>query len=313
MMFIDMFKEYREGNGLLWRVEPICKILCAEYGVSISKSGYYAFKRREPSARALRDVRLKRAIQKIHDENYSCYGVRKVWRRMLKDGWYVARCTVERLMKELGLRGISRSKVKKTTIAGKNAVSAEDLVNRVFWAPAPNKLWVADFTYVSTWEGWCYTAFITDVFARRLIGWGCSSRMNEKLVAGAFKMAAFSRGREDRDDLGGLIHHNDKGSQYTAYDFTELLALYGVRVSIGSVGDSYDNALAETIIGSYKTELIWNKGPWKSLGHLKLETARWVHWHNKEYICEYNNWNTPNEIEEMWYSDGIDARKGAAA
>jgi len=313
VVFIDMFKDYREGNGLLWRVEPICKVLSAEYGVSISKSGYYAFKSRKPSARALRDMRIKRAIQKIHDENYSCYGVRKVWRRMLKNGWYVARCTIERLMRELGIRGISRGKVKKTTIAGKNASCAEDLVDRVFWAPAPNKLWVADFTYVSTWEGWCYTAFVTDVFARRLIGWGCSSRMNEKLVSGAFKMAVFSRSREGRDDLGGLIHHNDKGSQYTAYDFTELLALYGVRVSIGSVGDSYDNALAETIIGAYKTELIWNKGPWKSLEHLKLETARWVNWHNTKNICEYNNWNTPYEIEEMWYSDGIDARKGAVA
>ena len=306
-----MFKGYREDNGLLWRVEPICRVLNAEYGVSISTSGYYDFKNRKPSARAIRDERLKEAIQKIHEENYSCYGVRKVWRKLLKDGWDVARCTVERLMRKLGVRGISRNKVKRTTIAGKNAVSAEDLVKRVFFAPAPNRLWVADFTYVSTWEGWCYSAFVTDVFARRLLGWGCSSRMNEKLVSGAFKMAVFARAREGHDAFDDLVHHNDKGRQYTACDFTELLALHGVRISIGSVGDSYDNALAETIIGAYKAELIWNKGPWKSLEQLTLETARWVNWHNKEYICEYNNWNTPLEIEEMWYSDGIDARKGS--
>jgi putative transposase len=305
-----MFKDHREKDGLLWRVGPICKVLNAEYGVSISTSGYYSFKNRQPSARALRDERLKESIRKIHEENYSCYGVRKVWRKLLKDGWDVARCTVERLMRALGLRGISRGKAKTTTIAGKNAVSAEDLVKRVFFAPAPNRLWVADFTYVSTWEGWGYTAFVTDVFARKLLGWGCSSRMNEKLVAGAFRMAVFARAREGNDDFDGLIHHNDKGSQYTAGDFTELLALHGVRVSIGSVGDSYDNALAETIIGAYKAELIWNKGPWTTLEQLTLETARWVNWHNSEYICEYNNWNTPSEIEEMWYSDGVDARKG---
>jgi putative transposase len=306
-----MFKDHREGNGLLWRVEPICKVLNAEYGVSISTSGYYAFKNRQPSARALRDEYLKEAIKKIHEENYSCYGVRKVWRKLLKGGWSVARCTVERLMRKLGLKGISRGKAKKTTLAGNNAASAEDLVKRVFFAPAPNRLWVADFTYVSTWEGWCYTAFVTDVFARRLLGWGCSSRMNEKLVSGAFRMATFVRAREGLDTFDDLIHHNDKGRQYTAGDFTELLALHGVRVSIGSVGDSYDNALAETIIGAYKAELIWNKGPWKSLEQLTLETARWVNWHNAEYICEYNDWNTPMEIEEMWYSDGIDARKGS--
>jgi putative transposase len=306
-----MFKDHREGKGLLWRVGPICEVLSAEYGVSISTSGYYDFKKRPPSARTRRDEGLKERIKQIHDENYSCYGVRKVWRQMLREGFCVARCTVERLMKDLGLRGVVRSKVKRTTIAGKTAVSAEDLVERVFWASSPNKLWVADFTYVSTWEGWCYTAFITDVFARRILGWACSARMNKQLVSRTFKIAVFARAREGNDSLGDLIHHNDKGSQYTSDDFTELLALHGVRVSIGSVGDSYDNALAETIIGAYKAELIWNKGPWQSLEQLNLETARWVVWHNEKCICEYNDWNTPLEIEEMWYIDGVDARKSS--
>jgi len=306
-----MFKEYREEDGLRWHVGPICKVLGAEYGVSISPSGYYDFKSRPLSARSLRDGQLKTRITEIFEENYACYGVRKVWHTLLNEGWSVARCTVERLMRELGLRGAVRGKVKRTTIAGKNADNADDLVNRVFWAPAPNRLWVADFTYVSTWEGWCYTSFVTDVFARKILGWRCSSRMNEKLVADAFRMALFARIREGHGDFSDLIHHNDKGSQYTADDFTELLALHGVRVSIGTVGDSYDNALAETINGAYKTELIKSKGPWKSLEQLSLETARWVNWHNTRCISEHNDWNTPVKIETIWYDDGVDARKGS--
>jgi putative transposase len=304
-----MFSGYREENGLLWRVEPLCKVLNAEYGVCISKSGYYDFKQRIPSVRFLRDMRLKEQIQEIYDGNYSCYGVRKIWRRLLKDDCVVARCTVERLMRELGLRGAVRGKSIKTTIAGKHATSTTDLVKRVFYAPVPNRLWVADFTYVSTGEGWCYTAFVTDVYARRILGWVCATRMNEKLVADTFRIAVFTRIRDGHEELNGLVHHNDKGSQYTAGDFTELLALHGVRVSIGSVGDAYDNALAETIIGAYKTELIKNKGPWRSLEHLRLETARWISWYNTERISQYNNWHTPFETEQVWYTTNVDVRK----
>jgi putative transposase len=214
-------------------------------------------------------------------------------------------------MKDLCIRGLSRTKTKRTTIAKDNAKNAEDLVNRNFFAPRPNRLWVADFTYVSTWEGWCYTAFVTDVFARRIIGWAVSVRMNKKLVADAFKMAVFTRSSKGHTDMYDLIHHHDKGAQYTADDFFELLALHGIRASIGSVGDSYDNALAESINGSYKTELIHNpvKGPWKSLEQLEIETARWVYWHNTDNISEYNNWKSPAEIEEMLYTTGEDGRK----
>jgi putative transposase len=204
-----------------------------------------------------------------------------------------------------------RGKVKRTTIAGKNTRSAEDLVRRNFFASVPNRLWVADFTSISTWQGWCYTAFVTDVFARNILGWAVSAQMNEKLVADAFRMAVYTRHREGRDDFSDLIHHNDKGSQYTADDFFELLALHDIKASIGTVGDSYDNALAETMNGGYKTELIYNpvKGPWKSLEQLQIETAKWVYWHNSANITEYNSWMTPAECEEMLYTTGKDGRK----
>jgi len=295
----------------MWRVEPICEVLSTQYGVKISPSGYYAFKTRRPSLRARNDEYLKGRIQGIWEENYSCWGVVKVWRSLLNEGEHVARCTTERLMRALGIRGLARGKAKRTTIAGKNAGSAEDLLKRNFFASSPNSVWVADFTYVFTWEGWCYTAFVTDIFARRIIGWAVSSRMNGKLVQDAFKMAVWCRWREGREDYSGLIHHHDKGSQYTSESFFELLALHGIRASIGSVGDSYDNALAETMFGGYKCTLIHNphKGPWKSLEQLEIETARWVHWHNTKNITEYNNWKTPEEIEEMLYTTGEDGRK----
>jgi putative transposase len=306
-----MFKEHRENEGLLWRVEPICEVLNKQYGIKVSSSGYYAFKKRKPSFRTREDERLKALILEIWEKNYSCWGVQKTWRELRRGGENVARCTVERLMRELEIRGLHRSRVKRTTIAGKHAKSADDLVGRNFCASTPNAIWVADFTYVSTWEGWCYTAFVTDVFARRILGWAVSARMNEDMVADAFKMAVWTRHREGNADFSNLIHHNDKGAQYTADGFFELLALHGIRASIGTVGDSYDNALAETMFGNYKCTLIHNptKGPWKSLEQLETETARWVYWHNNSNITEYNNWNTPLEIEKMIYTTGEDGRK----
>jgi putative transposase len=304
-----MVKDYRESNGRPWRVEPICAVLKAEYGVSISTSGYYAFKNRPMSARAKRDILLRERILQIHGENYSCYGIRKVWRLLLKDDHSVARCTVERLMREMKLCGIVRGKVKRTTIANKKTKSVEDLVKREFTASVPNKLWVADFTYISTWNGWCYTAFITDVFARKILGWSVSTCMSRKLAANAFRMAVYTRIREGHDDFKNLIHHSDKGSQYTAADFIKLLALHGVRVSTGSTGDAFDNALAETVHGLYKTELVKNKGPWKNAEQLKLETVRWVNWYNTQRISERNNWNSPTMVERMWYNNAVDARK----
>jgi putative transposase len=295
----------------MWRVEPICEVLTKSYGVSVSPSCYYAFRHRGKSAREEEDERLSARIAAIYELNYSCYGVRKVWRVLLNAGERVARCTAERLMKRLSLRGAARGKAKRTTVAGKHANLAEDLVKRKFDAPEPNKLWVADFTYVPTRTGWCYVAFITDVFARTIVGHSVSTRMDRNMVASAFRMALHMRARSGRDDIANLIHHNDKGSQYTADDFIELLSLYGVRASVGGVGDSYDNALAETVNGAYKTELINKFGPWDGYESLNLRTAEWVHWYNNSRISERNGYKTPLQTEEIWYSTGIDIRKSS--
>lgn len=190
--FIDMFHTHREKDGLVWRVEPLCKVLAGEYGVQISESGYYAYKSRGKSSRQLRDENLCDKIEYIFRENYQCYGARKVWRSLLNGGESVARCTVERLMKKLGLCGAIKGKVKRTTIAGDKAVSTADLVKRDFNASTHDHLWVVDFTYVSTWTGWCYVALVLDVFARRIIGHCVSKRMNRQMVAAAFKRAVFS-------------------------------------------------------------------------------------------------------------------------
>jgi putative transposase len=307
-MFIDMFKTSKEG-GLLWRVEPICKALSGEVGIKISKSGYYAHKSRKPSARELYDAELKPKIVKIYEDNFFCYGVVKMWHALQDEGISVGREHVGRLMRELGLRGAVRGKVKRTTIAGDKVINAEDLVKRNFFATAPNKLWVADFTYVSTWEGWCYVAFVIDVFARNIVGYDVSTRMTKAMVSRAFKMAIYNRNNEGHDDFSNLIHHNDKGSQYTADGFVELLGLHGIRASIGTVGDSYDNALAETVNGSYKTELIKNMGPWKTYENLNAATAEWVYWHKNKCITEYNNYKSAAWIEEKWYSEKVDLRK----
>ena len=309
MQFIDKHRAHREGGGLMWRVEPICEALTKNYGVSVSPSCYYAFKHRGKSARQLEDERLSARIAYIYEANYRCYGVRKVWRSLLNEGERVARCTVERLMKRLGLRGAVRGKAKRTAIAGKHANLAEDLVKRKFDAPKPDHLWVADFTYVPTGSGWCYTAFITDVFARTIVGYDVSTRMDRNMVSSAFKMALHMRARSGREDIASLIHHNDKGSQYTADDFIGLLARFGVRASVGSVGDSFDNALAETVNGAYKTELVNKFGPWDGYESLNLRTAEWVHWYNNFRISERNGYKTPLQVEEVWYSTGMDIRK----
>jgi putative transposase len=293
----------------MWRVEPICEVLTKNYGVPVSASCYHAFRNRGKSAREIEDTRLSARIEAIYEANYSCYGVRKIWRALLREGETAARCTVERLMKRLGLRGAVRGKVKRTTIAGKNTNLAGDLVKRKFDAPKPDHLWVADFTYAPTRTGWCYTAFITDVFARTIIGYSVSTRMDRHMVASAFVMALHMRVCLGREDIANLIRHNDKGSQYTANDFIELLARRGVRASVGSVGDSFDNALAETVNGAYKTELVNKFGPWDGYESLNLRTAEWVHWYNNSRISERNGYKTPLEVEEVWYSTGMDIRK----
>jgi len=309
VQFIDENKNHRDGGGLLWRVEPIIQVLASIFDDSISSSGYYEFKRRLPSPRSECDALRKEVILEAFVSNYSCYGVVKIWKYLKNQDYYIPRCTVARLMKELGIQGCRRGKIKKTTISGKDKINSDDLVKRVFQAGSPNKLWVADFTYVSTQQGWVYTALVTDVFARRILGWSCNREMTDRLVTDAFKMASYTRALEGNRDFSDLIHHNDKGCQYTSGNFRSLLSLHGIRTSIGSVGDSFDNALAETMIGIYKTELIRNNRTWYNYGQLNLETARWVNWYNNQRISQYNNWKTPLETEKIWYDNGTDARK----
>jgi len=307
-----MYRGYKEKQGdLSWSVESMCEVLTGQYGTAISKSGYYDFKNRAPSARSVQDEILKGAIVDLYEKNYSCYGVQKMYKELRRKGHKVARCTTERLMKDLGIRGRGRHTLKGTTKARKGARRATDLVERNFYADRPNQLWVADFTYVSTWEGYCYAAFIIDVYARRIVGHAVSTRMNKDMVTRAFSIAAWNRAKQGIGNFENLIHHNDQGSQYTSDDFVELLARHGIKASIGSVGCSYDNALAETINGAYKNELINFFGPWKSFEYLNLETETWVKWYNEERINEYCDWQTPNEVEQQWYATGQDFRKGA--
>jgi putative transposase len=270
----------------MWRVGPICEVLAKNYCVPVSASCYYAFKHRGKSARDVEDARLSARIKAIYEANYSCYGVRKAWRALLREGETAARRTVERLMKWPGLRGAVRGKTKRTTVADRSANFAEDLVKREFDAPKPDKLWVADFTYVPARTGRRYTAFITDVFARAIIGYSVSTRMDRNMAAAAFVTALRMRACLGREDIASLIRHNDKGSQYTANDFIRLLARSGVRASAGSVGDSFGNALAETVNGAYKTELVNKSGPWGGYESLNLRTAEWVHWYNNSRISE---------------------------
>ena len=246
--------------------------------LQIAPSGYrlHAARQRHPGllpARAQRDQRLIPHIERVWQSNLQVYGVDKVWKQMRREGMMVARCTVERLMKRLGLRGVIRGKVVRTTVPDPKAPCPLDRVNRVFKAERPNQLWVSDFTYVSTWQGWLYVAFVIDVFARRIVGWRVSSSMRTDFVLDALEQALYAR-QPERDDA--LIHHSDRGSQYVSIRYTERLAEVGIEPSVGSKGDSYDNALAETINGLYKAELIHRRAPWKTKESVELATLEWV-------------------------------------
>ncbi|KCB13443.1 transposase, partial [Mycobacterium tuberculosis TKK-01-0093] len=262
-----------------WGVESICTQL-TELGVPIAPSTYYDHINREPSRRELRDGELKEHISRVHAANYGVYGARKVWLTLNREGIEVARCTVERLMTKLGLSGTTRGKARRTTIADPATARPADLVQRRFGPPAPNRLWVADLTYVSTWAGFAYVAFVTDAYARRILGWRVASTMATSMVLDAIEQAIWTRQQEGVLDLKDVIHHTDRGSQYTSIRFSERLAEAGIQPSVGAVGSSYDNALAETINGLYKTELIKPGKPWRSIEDVELATARWVDWFN---------------------------------
>jgi putative transposase len=236
-----------------------------------------------------------------YDENYRCYGARKMWLALRQAGNEVARCTVERLMRQLGLQGACRGKIKRTTIADSAAARASDLVGRKFAPRAPNRLWVADFTYVSTMAGWVYVAFVIDAYARRILGWKVSASMTTDLVLAAIDQTIFTRKRDGVKSLAGLIHHNDAGSQYTSVCFTDRLIAEGINPSIGTVGDAHDNSLAESINGLYKTELIKPRRPWRNAAHVSAETATYVDWFNNRRLYEYCGDLPPAKLEEIYY------------
>ncbi|MDY0134363.1 MAG: IS3 family transposase [Atribacterota bacterium] len=289
MVFID---QYRERYG----VEPICRVL------RIAPSGYWRYAARmiNPAlrcARVQRDERLEPEIQRVWHDNMQVYGADKVWHQLNREGIRIARCTVERLMKRLGLQGARRGKVVRTTVPDHAAPCPLDRVNRQFKADHPNQLWVSDFTYVSTWQGWLYVAFVIDVFARRIVGWRVSPSMRTDFVLDALEQALYAR----QPERNGLIHHSDRGSQYVSIRYTERLAEAGIEPSVGSRGDSYDNALAETINGLYKTELIHRRGPWKTKESLELATLEWVHWFNHQRLLEPIGYIPPAEAEANYY------------
>jgi putative transposase len=270
--FID---EHRK----VFTVESICRVL-SEHGWKIASSTYRATIARIPSTRARRDEWLATEIARVHADNYGVFGARKVWLVLNRQGIAVARCTVERLMRQLGLRGAVRGKARRTTIADQGAHRPTDLVQRRFDVTAPNRLWVADFTYVATWSGTTYVAFVIDAYSRRILGWRAATSMSTPLVLDALEQAIWTRGRAGVTDLTGLIHHTDAGSQYTSIAFTIRLLNAGVDASVGTVGDAYDNALAETTIGLYKTELIRRQGPWHGCDQVELATLEWIDWYN---------------------------------
>jgi len=282
-------------------VEPICRVL-SEHGVKIAPSGYYAFKKRPVSARAAADAELVAQIEQVFWDRKlgrGISGARKVWRLLRREGVVVARCTVERLMRRQGLRGIRRGKQFVTTRPDNAAARPADHVQRCFRADRSNELWVVDFTYVPTWSGMAFTAFVTDVFSRRIVGWRTMNRMPTDLPLDALEMALWVRGRAG-EDVTGVIQHSDAGAQYTAIRYAERLADAGAIASIGTVGDSYDNAMAESVVGLYKNECVKIDGPFRTVDELELATLDWVHWFNENRLHSSIGYLTPIEIEEQY-------------
>jgi len=284
-------------NRAEYGVEPICRQL------PIAPSVYYEVKarQRDPSrqpARAKRDAYLRGEIRRVHSSNFDLYGVRKVWRQLGREGTTVARCTVERLMRELGLAGVVRGRRCRTTVADEAASRPADLVDRNFTATRPNQLWVSDLTYVATWRGFIYVAFVIDVFARSIVGWRALTSLRTDLVLDALEQALYDRGDSVSQPL---VHHSDRGSQYLSIRYTQRLAEAGIEPSVGSRGDSYDKALAESVIGLYKTEVIRQRGPWRGLDDVEFATLEWVHWFNTTRLLEPIGYLPPIEHERSYY------------
>jgi transposase InsO family protein len=288
--FIDA---HRETHG----IEPICRVL------QIAPATYHAHKLRQAkpekrSARSRRDDEVREEIQRVWSENFEVYGVRKVWKQLKREGKPIARCTVRRLMRDLGLQGVVRGKTFKTTTPATGAARPPDLVHREFKATRPNELWVADLTYVATWRGFVYVAFVIDVFSRRIVGWRASSSLRTDLALDALEQALHDR---PIAESGRLVHHSDRGTQYLSIRYTERLAEAGIESSVGTTGDSYDNALAETVNGLYKTEVIRRRGPWRGIEDVEFATLTWVAWYNSTRLFEPLGYVSPAEYEAAFY------------
>jgi putative transposase len=275
-----------------WGVEPICRTL------KVAPSTYYAARRRLPSARACRDAELKEEITRVYKENFEVYGAAKIWRQLQREGISVGRDRVARLMSELGIAGVVRGSPKQTTIPAEVGDRPADLVDRNFTAPAPNRLWVTDLTYVATWAGFCYVAFVIDAFSRMIVGWRVSTSLRTDLALDALEMAIWTR---QGAMLDGLVHHSDRGVQYLAIRYTDRLDEAGAVASVGSRGDSYDNALAETVNGLFKAELIRRQGPWRTADQVELATLAWVQWWNQRRLHGTIGDVPPAEYEAAYY------------
>ncbi len=291
-------KAFIDAHRDVYGVEPICRVL------PIAPSTYraHAARRRSPDlapAREKRDRALAPEVRRVFEENFSVYGARKVWRQLRREGFEVARCTVERLMRAMGLEGAVRGRKVRTTVADRSAPCPEDRVNRQFRAPRPNALWLADFTYVASWAGFVYVAFVIDAFARRIVGWRVSRTAHAAFVLDALEQALAARRPVEG---AGLVHHSDRGAQYLSIRYTERLTEAGIEPSVGSVGDSYDNALAETVIGLYKTEVIHRRGPWRGFEAVELATLEWVDWFNHRRLLESIGHMPPAEAETRYHA-----------
>ena len=291
---VDFMEVHRDAYG----VEPICRVL------PIAPATYYEHRRRRQHPelrppRQRRDAELRVEIERVYHENFHVYGAKKVWRQLQREGITVARCTVERLMADMGLMGATRGRAfKVTTVADESLNKPRDLVQRQFTAKRPDQLWLADITYVATWTGFVYVAFIIDAFSRAIVGWRVSTSLKSELALDALEQAIWARRPGD-----GLIHHSDHGVQYLCIRYTERLAEAGMEASVGSVGDSYDNALAETINGLFKTEVIRKRGPWKNIHEVEFAVLEWVEWFNNRRLLGPLGFVSPREFEALYYED----------
>lgn len=287
-----MSAAFIDANRHRWPVAVMCRVL------ELAERSYYAAKTRPESARSITDAEHRVEIRRVYESNYRVYGARRVWKQLRREGHVVARCTVERLMTEMGLTGVQRGRKPCTTVADTSAPRAPDLVDRRFVADRPNQLWVADITYVSTWEGWLYVAFVLDVHSRVIVGWQIANHLRTDLVLDAIEMAIWRRDTTDE-----LVHHSDAGCQYTSFRYSERLTDAGIAASIGSVGDSYDNAMAEALNGTYKAELIRRQAPWRTRASAEFATIEWIDWYNTARLHSELGDVPPLEHETRWHTD----------